>query len=712
RPADPEAAGEAVFAPDALFLSGAALAASGTDIGQTIVVTAGGRAVPFRIVGTLPGIAAEQSIGAVDIAAAQWRFGRLGRLDRIDVKLDEGVAPAQVRRTLAAILPRDAAIADPASDASSSDSLSRAYRVNLDMLALVALLTGAFLVYSAQSLSVTRRAPQFALLRVLGAEKATVLRQLAAEGIVLGLVGGVSGLLLGLALARGALGLVGTDLGGGYFAGGAARLAFAPGAAMLFLGLGLGAALIGSIVPAFGASRTQPAVALKNMGDALDPRRHPPLAPALALIGSGAAAALLPPIGDLPVFGYISIGLLLGGGIAAMPWLARALLTPLAARSFAAAPVELAVRRLWGAPGQATVALSGIVASTSLMIAMAVMVASFRVSVDEWLGDVLADDIYLRIEGGGGIDRAAQARLAAVPGVRAAAFSRIVPLRIAPDRPPVMLVARNDPARGLPMIGGRASPPPGTIPVWVSEPFARLYDRKPGDTIALPIAAPSGTGWFVAGVWRDYARQHGAIAIEASAYTRATGDTQRDEAAVTLERGADPALVMERLRAALPVPVRAAATLAEPRQLRATALALFDRSFAVTYLLEGIAILVGLAGVAATFSAQTIARTREFGMLRHIGVTRHQVLAMLGVEGALLGAVGVAAGIGLGTAMSQVLIQVVNPQSFHWTMETRLPWALFGGVAAALIAAAAGTAMLAGRRALSFDAVRAAREDM
>src|SRR5207302_1340462 len=79
------------------------------------------------------------------------------------------------------------------------------------------------------------------------------------------------------------------------------------------------------------------------------------------------------------------------------------------------------------------------------------------------------------------------------------------------------------------------------------------------------------------------------------------------------------------------------------------------------------------AGVAATFSAQILARTKEFGMLRHVGVSRGQIIAMLLDEGALLGAVGVIAGLGLGIAMGEVLIHVVNPQSFHWTMETRLP---------------------------------------
>jgi putative ABC transport system permease protein len=98
-------------------------------------------------------------------------------------------------------------------------------------------------------------------------------------------------------------------------------------------------------------------------------------------------------------------------------------------------------------------------------------------------------------------------------------------------------------------------------------------------------------------------------------------------------------------------------------------------------------------------------------MLRHIGVLKRQIVGMLAAEGALLGTVGVVAGIGLGVAISQVLIHVINPQSFHWTMETELPYVLFATVAVALVAASAGTALIAGRRALSDDAIRAVRED-
>jgi putative ABC transport system permease protein len=201
------------------------------------------------------------------------------------------------------------------------------------------------------------------------------------------------------------------------------------------------------------------------------------------------------------------------------------------------------------------------------------------------------------------------------------------------------------------------------------------------------------------------------MAIDSDVYVRLTGDAVRDDAAIMLAPGADRAAVRRALVAAAPPALRARLQIAEPATLRRFALSLFDRSFAITYALEGIAILVGLAGVAATISAQAIARTREFGMLRHIGLSRHQIVAMLGAEGALLGGVGGVAGVTLGIAIGQVLIHVVNPQSFNWTMTTRLPVGTLIGIVFALVSAATITAILAARRAACVDAVRAVRSD-
>ena len=710
RPPGPGSDADGAFDPAALFLSRAALADSGVGVGDTLTLRANGRAGRWRVAGTLPAVGPEQRIGVVDIAAAQWRFGRLGRLDRLDLKLAD---PALAEPAVRAVLPADALVAGAQAEASQGEALSRAYRVNLDMLALVALLTGGFLVFSAQSLSVTRRLRAFALVRTLGLPRAGIVAAVALEGAAIGVVGAAGGLAAGYLLAAAALRWFGGDLGAGYFGDAAARVVFQPVAAIGFFALGLGAAVLGSALPARAASRAAPAAALKNAGDVLDPRRPVAWWPALALLAAGGVAALLPAIGGLPLLGFASMALLLAGGVAGVPWLARALLSPLARRPIARVAPLLAVRHVHGAPGDAATALCGIVASTALMIAMATMVTSFRGAVDQWLGQVLSADLYLRSNGGPGFDPAAQRALRAAPGVAGVAFSRQIPLAIDPARPPVTLIAQGRDPRGrqalVVPIERAAALPPGTVPVWISEPAQRLYGWRTGARIALPIA---GGGRFgVAGVWRDYARQAGAVVIGEGAYQRLTGDASRDEAAVTLRPGADADAAARALVARLSPGLRGQVDVARPAALRRFALSLFDRSFAVTYVLEAVAILVGLAGVAATMSAQTVARTREFGMLRHLGVARREIAGMLALEGSILGLVGALAGTALGLVLSQVLIHVINPQSFNWTMATLIPWGTLAGVVAALAGAATATAMLAGRRATATDAVLAVRED-
>lgn len=708
RPRGGDLGNDAVFDETALFLSRAAMARARVAVGARVVVVASGRAVPLRVVGTLPA-AGDAAIGVVDIAAAQWRFGRLGRIDRVDLALaDRATATAALR----ALLPADAILSTAEAQGAQGDSLSRAYRVNLDMLALVALLTGGFLVYSAQSLSVVRRQRAFALLRTLGMPRGGVVAAVVVEGSAIGVVGAAAGLAAGYALAWAALHWFGGDLGAGYFGGGTARVVFQRDAAIGFFALGLLAACLGSALPARVAARAAPAAALKNAGDVIDPRRPVAWWPAAALIAAGGAASLLPAVGGLPLYGFAGMALMLAGGVAGVPWFARTLLAPLARLARGGVPATLAIRHLHGAPGAAATALCGIVASTALMIAMATMVTSFRGAVDDWLGQVLGADLYLRTTAGASFDPATRARLAATPGIAGMAFSRQLPLTIAADRPPVSLIARpeRDGRDPLLVLIERAPPlPAGALPIWVSEPAQRLYGWDPGETIVLPIAGR--TRFVVAGIWRDYGRQAGAVLVDEADYQRLTGDDGRDEVSATIAPGHDVARVARDVTARLPSVLRDQVEITRPATLRRLALTLFDRSFAVTYLLEAVAILVGLAGVAATMSAQTIAREREFGMLRHLGLTRRQLTDMLATEGAIVGLTGALAGIGLGLVLAQVLIHVINPQSFNWTMATRIPFGTLAGVAAALTGAAAATAILAGRRATARSAIQSVRED-
>ena len=694
---------------DAVWLSPALQRATGLQPGDAFTLTAAGRQAQFRVMGRLAAAGDDAQIAVIDISEAQWRFGQMGRLHRLDLKLADG---AGARAAVQAVLPADAVLATPEAEASRADALSRAYRVNLGMLALVALLTGGFLVWSAQALSVARRRPQFALLAVLGLPRAGLVRQLLSEGLLLGVAGAALGVALGYGLATLVVEQFGGDLGGGYFSRTQARLGFDVLAALLFGGLGLVTALAGSLAPALAAARTAPAQALKGLGDAPDPAKAPRAWPSLALLAAGGLAALGPPVFGLPLLGYAAMALLLAGGVALMPALARLLLAPLARRGSAWLPLDLAVRRLWGVPQAAGLALSGIVASTALMVAMAVMVASFRQSVDDWLVAVLPSDLYLHLEGAeaGGLDPQAQARLAAVPGLAHVQFQRVISVRIDPARPAVAVMAQGG-AASVPLLAETDAPtPPGTTRALISEPLAWLYGWRQGEVHELVIGGVPRR-LFVAGTWRDYARQWGAIILPLDDYRRFTGDATATEAAFDLKPGADARTVQDALQQALPAAVQGQAQFGRPAEMRRVALTIFDRSFAVTYALEAIAIIIGLIGVATSFSAQVLARMREFGMLRHVGVPRQQILQMLGLEGAGLGLIGALSGLSLGLVMALVLVRVVNPQSFHWTMDLALPWPLLAGLVAALVACAGGTAVVAGRRALGKRALLAVRAD-
>lgn len=722
------------LADDAVFLSPAAMSWLQSRPGGELRLQAGSKVAVLRVAGSLQRARVGQRFAVMDIAAAQWQFQRLGKLSRVDLKLRDGVDRGAFERSLAARLesafPGRFRVGQPngAEQESRNANLSRAYRVNLSVLALVALFTGAFLVFSSQALSVLRRRSEFALLRVLGLERRQLIRQVLLEGALLGSIGSALGVAGGYALAAAVLRVFGGDLGAGYFAGVQPSVQWAPVAALAYFALGLGVALLGGLAPAFDAARARPAVALKAGTDetALRPLSRP--WPGLACLGLAAAMAFAPPVLELPIFGYLSIGLLLVGAIALMPRLSGMAFTTLARRTQTApramaSPVRaLALARLANASGQAAIALGGVLASFSLMVAMAIMVASFRTSVDEWVLRILPADVYARSASAGttgGLSPAEQEALRAVPGIARIEFLRIRSVSLAPDRANVAVLARDvdpaDPGRAMVLVGetdqaapaGSADTAGALPPAWVSEAMSDLYGLQRGATLRLPLQGKQ-RDFRVAGIWRDYARAGGAVIVRRSDYIALTGDHDAGDAAIWLAKNASAAQVQENIRK---LPFGELLETSVPSEIRNLTLKIFDRSFAVTYLLEAIAIVIGLFGVAATFSAQTLARAREFGMLRHVGVTRGQVLGILALEGAALTTLGILAGFALGWVISLVLVHVINPQSFHWTMQMHYPWPLLATVALALLLSSAATALVAGRQALSGGPIRAVRED-
>ena len=758
-----------LFAPGLAFANASALALSGVHTAaeaagphpmqtqpRSLQLQAGMQWLTVQLAGRISASGAPLLV--LDLGAAQDLFGQQGQLTRIDLRLQAGVD----RHALAGRLMaqpdwpahlRLSAATDPGTQVSA---LTRAYRVNLTVLALIALFTGAFLVFSVLSLSVAKRLQQFALLGVLGLPARSRMALVLLESLVLGLVGSVAGLLLGTALAALALRWLGGDLGGGFFAGVTPPLQFSWSAAWVYGALGVAAALAGGGWPARSVHQLPPAQALKGLGDlAQAPVRY---RLALFLIAASALLASAPPVFGMALGAYVSVALLLLGGIGTLPALIALLLGGLRRCLSGHVLGLLALERARRQRGAAAVALSGVVASLALAVALTVMVASFRQSVTDWLQRMLPADLYVRSSRSLAASdtvyfSAAEVQAAAqLPGVTRVQAQRSVALTLQPGQPPVALLAREigDPARTLPLVAPAHPVPPGQIGLYVSEAVVDLYAAKPGmpwplfDKAFRPLAqagkAQAAT-FFVAGVWRDYARQSGAIAIERSDFVRLTGDQRSNDLALWLHDASQAATVQSALQALVAgqtlrgadpnqPPTDASANALTPpasatqpagsdallefgstAEIRALSLQAFDRSFAVTYWLQAVAIGIGLFGVAASFSAQVLARRKEFGLLTHLGLTRGQILRLVALEGLGWILPGALAGLLLGLCVSVLLVHVVNPQSFHWTMDLYLPWARLLTLCLAVLTAGTLTAWLSARAAVSRDAVLAVKQD-
>lgn len=710
----------------ALWLSPPAMARLGAAIGDRLRLAAGSGEREYRIAGVLPALQEGGELAVLDIAAAQVHFGRVGVISRIELRLRPGVDEQRFRRDLDALLPPGVIASGAASVSGRAEAISRAYRVNLDALALVALATGAFLVFSTLALRAARRRQEFALLRALGVTRAGLAALLALEGAAIGAVGAAIGTVLGLAGSRFMLGRSGADLGAGYFGDHGGVFSPDPWALAGIALLGIAMSVAGALWVARAVGRIEIADALRDRAVDLphDSRRATWVA--IALFAAGVPLLFAGPIAGLPLAGYAAIALWLAASVVSVAPLCRAILGRIVPRRNTVAALALAqVRHL---PGHLAASVAGIVVSASLAIAMAIMVHSFRVSFEGWLHGVIGADLYVRAapEGETGyFTLEEQRRIAALPAVRASEAVRFDRLVIDSGATPLTLVARPIDAHILEGFRAECSSPEGgkrlpiaaclerrvlgdEIGVWISEAARELHGWQPGQRIELPIAGRA-TPVRVAGLIRDYGRTWGAVMMPIEDYRRLTGDSRAHDLGLHLVAGADMGATQAAIRAALPDATGLA--MEDAGEIRRRSLEIFDRSFAVTYALEAIAIVIGLAGVTSSFAALAWSRRREFGVLRFLGLTRREILSMLAYEGAATGALGAAIGLASGAAISLVLVRVVNRQSFHWSIEVHWPLAALAVLLLAIVAACAIGARASAAFAVRREAVLAVKDD-
>jgi putative ABC transport system permease protein len=651
----------------------------------------------------------------MDIAAAQLAFGRLGKLDRIDLM----VPPEKLdglQTTIAAELPSGVRAERPATRAAQTDKMLRAFRWNLAALSYVSLVVGAFLIYNTIAVSVVRRRKEIGTLRAIGATRSQVLLLFLSEAAALGAGGGAAGIALGGLLAGGALRLVSGTVNSLYLPTLAAPLQLSGSLVMEALLIGVLTALLSALGPALEASGILPAEALQQgaheHAHRLAARRYAWIA--AVLLAAAAGAASMPAVNGLPLFGYLSVLLVIAGFSLLMPlllgvftkWMDRPLRATLGIEG------GLAARELAAAPGRISILTMSLATAVAMMASVAIMVGSFRQTLEVWAEQTLRADLFLKpaaqVSGSEIASMPPEAidMVKQTPGVEAVDAYRAVDgvyqgSRVVLASGDWSVLARHG---NLLFLDGRK--PPEVLAadrersVIVSEPFATHHGVRRGDSI--DVDTPSGRlAMNVAGVFYDYTSDRGSVVFDRAVFQEKFHDDHATSLAVYLAKDTDPETVRDLL--ARTFSERGWQFLITPNaRLQEAVLRVFDRTFAITYALEAVALAVAALGIANMLLAWVIERRRELGILRVIGASRRQLRKMILIDSGLVGMLGLLAGGAMGWLLSLILIFSINRQSFGWTIQFHLPAAFLIITSAAILAVSVLAGLFPARIAARF----------
>jgi putative ABC transport system permease protein len=625
----------------------------------------------------------------MDIGAAQSATGKTGRLDRILLKAPEQPGLEIWEQRLQAALPKGISLNPQGSQTAANRRMLAAFRWNLRILSYIALLVGAFLIYNAISVGVVRRRPDIGTMRALGASRRAVLAAFLAEAALFGVIGAAIAIPLGRLLAAGAVHLLAATVDALYISSRPGSLQLSASSVILTLVVGMGVALISALAPAREASMVPPTEAMARGRREFDIRvaRKRDAGIAFVLAVAAAAAARVPAVEGKPLFGYLAAMLLIGASSLAIPALVHWCMAYASAILNRILGVEalLAARSLGGSLRRTSVLVGALSTAIAMMTSVGIMVGSFRETVITWMDNELPADLYLRPAGNPSADRhptiapGLAERIAQVPGVEGVNQFRAYEIEY--QGLPVTLAGAEfnaqRPREFSNFLSGRS--PDGVIEevktskgALVSEPFAYKHHVHAGDSITLPLGGRL-VSFRIVDVFYDYGNERGYILLDRATMLKYLPDPAPSNLAVHLTPGAD----LESVRAAVQ---RAAANhdvlIFSNREIRREGVRIFDQTFAITYALEAVAVIVAVMGIAGALMSIVIDRRREFGLLRILGATSAQLRKLILVEAGLIGILANIAGLALGIALSLVLIFVINKQSFGWTIQFHWPVAI------------------------------------
>jgi putative ABC transport system permease protein len=762
--------------PDAVLVSRPLASRLGLKVGDALPVMVGPRRPTLRVAGIFTSRSGLYPLdGAVllmDIGPAQELLDRVGGLDYIDV-IGTG-PPAEVQKRLRQALPPGVEVVRPAAGVSRTEGLVSSYRLNLAVLSAIALFVGMFLIYQSVTLSVVRRRREIGLLRTLGMTPGQVLLLFLAEGLASGLVGGLLGLILGVGLARGVLAVMTQNLSSLYMPVVAQEVWVRGGLLLQAWGLAVLATLLAALLPAREAARTKLRAVWhrEELEEKIESK-------AGLIFGFGLMALVLAGVGagwkieDGPPWpGFVAAFLIL---------LAFALFTPLAARRLGQGlqpafrkilgPAgDLGCRYLAGSLSRSAVSIAALACALGMLIAVTVMIGSFRRTVNDWVSRAISGDIffgpavfstaaydqylppevlpelrqdpdvadiylyrcvripfrdrYILVIGGSFAVLARHGGLWFRQGDTVKIMRQVGRGGEGPTPSPLTKTSPKTPSP--PPYGGLGKPGSGNLglmaapgpenppypplekkgeksnPAWgrgpgmansplkngesggfktpaagqvvISEPLAETFHLKEGGIIILPT--PSGPQPLtIAGVFYDYRTDGPSVWMDIAQFRRFWHDTHLNAVRLYLKDPQKVPLVQARLKARYGDRYRLL-TLSH-RDLRNGILKIFDETFALTYALEGVAVVVAIFGIITTFLVLIMERERELALLQVIGASRRQILTMVLVESGLAGFLSFLLGAGCGSVLSLLLIFVINKQAFGWTIQVYFTPAIY-----------------------------------
>ena len=698
----------------------------GLKRGQKINLIVGSRKITLTITNLLkmegPAKSLEGNFGLIDIASAQEALEKVGLIDRIDLIVDKSQPIEATETELKKVIPPGVEVRRSDTRSGQIEKMVSAFHLNLTALSFISLIVGMFLIYNAVSISVIQRRREIGILRSIGLTRPQVLTLFIGEAAWIGCLGSLAGIGVGIGLAKLMLYLVSRTITALYILVKAEHLMISPSILMAGFGVGVLASVLSSIGPAREASKIAPkeALALGTLETKIKLRLGQ-----FSLIGVGLLIlslilALQRPVSHRPLFGFLAALLILIGVSFLIPsaitFLNR-LLAPLLHRLFGSEG-KLASRYLHDSMARTTITIAALMTALSMLISISIMILSFRKTVDLWVEQSINGDVFIfpgsySITGYSALLPLEVSRqLPSLPGVKAVDSFRALEVEYQ-GRPAIIASVDGQVFLTMKVIRFTRGNPQAILrqfaagqAILVTESFSLRHNVKARDRIKLNT--PQGEKEFlIAGVFYDYSSDWGMVLLEKKLFQSLWKDETIHSAGIYLKEGFSMESFKEMIRKRYSKPYRL--FVVSHRELRKEVLKIFDQTFAVTYALEFIAIVVAVLGIVNSLNALIIERQRDIGIVRAVGAFQRQIQKTTLIEAGMIGFFSHILGLLCGFLLSVLLIYVINKQSFGWTIQFSIPlWSLVESWLVVMVTSI-GAGFIPARRAAKMNVVESLR---